>query len=91
MNADPGSLGRVLLHLRIARGVKALDLAAASGVDRARISNYESGLKTPGHLVAARLIRALGYRPSVIQLAHDFAFGLEEYEVEGWERPTREG
>ena len=87
MSAEPGSLGKALHQLRVARGIKAINLAAVTKIDNSVISAFEHGIRKPGHLHVARLIRALGYNLAVLQFTQDFDLGLEEFEIEEWVRP----
>ena len=58
-DAVPGLPAR-LVAVREAAGLSQSTAAAQAGIDRPNLSNYETGVRTPGLAVAIRLARAYG-------------------------------
>lgn len=59
---EPAALGRVLAVLRAALDMTQSDLARISGVKRSSISEYEGGKSTPDAVTLERLLKAMGFR-----------------------------
>jgi transcriptional regulator with XRE-family HTH domain len=57
-------LGRAIMEIREERGMAAEQLAAASGVERARIQALEVGRLNPSYELLLALAEGLGVRPS---------------------------
>lgn len=57
---------RLLLSARRGSGLTQRDLAARAGTSQAALSAYERGAKSPSLAVAARIVRAAGFRLDVV-------------------------
>jgi transcriptional regulator with XRE-family HTH domain len=71
------SLGRVLAVLRTTLDLTQADLSRLSGVKRASISEYERDVTTPDASILARLLAAMRFRWSAVDLGSWFVERLE--------------
>ena len=67
-NGESGSLGRVLAVLRATLDLTQSDLARLSGVKRSSISEYERGRSTPDAVTLERLLVAMRFRWTALDL-----------------------
>jgi len=65
-----------LIVLRTALRWKQNDLARASGIGNSSISDYERRKKSPGRKNLRKLLSAMGYRESVLELVRSFLHEL---------------
>lgn len=65
--ADVAGISRRLIAARLAAGLRPVELAAASGVGRNTIANWESGLKRPS-------VDQLAYVLPVLKVTLDYVF-----------------
>src|ERR1700760_1939113 len=65
---ESAPLGRVLAVLRTARDLTQSDLARLSGVKRSSISEYERGKSTPDAVTLQRLLAALRFGWTALEL-----------------------
>src|SRR5436305_2143968 len=72
-------LSRSLAILRISRGWSQDQLARAAGMTNSALSEYERGKKIPELKSLRKLVSALGYSLSVLELTEDF---LRELQVQ---------
>jgi len=70
-------LNRSLAILRISRGWSQDQLARASGITNSALSEYERGKKVPELKSLRKLVSALGYSLSALELAEDFLRELQ--------------
>jgi transcriptional regulator with XRE-family HTH domain len=83
-------LGVALNILRIIRGMTQDELAEASGLRSASISNYERGVNIPELASLRRLLAALGYPLGAIDLTEDFVRRMRSGALEGAEDSPRD-
>lgn len=83
-----GELSTALAVLRVVRGWTQEDLADASGVRASSLSDYERGRKTPEFKTLQRMIGAMGYPLSAVDLAQSFVYSLRAGSGETKRRPT---
>ena len=57
---------RLILQARHGSGLSQRDLAERAGTSQATLSAYERGVKTPGLVVAERIVEAAGYRLDLV-------------------------
>ncbi|HVT61213.1 MAG TPA: helix-turn-helix transcriptional regulator [Thermoanaerobaculia bacterium] len=69
-------LATIIAVLRVARGWNQSQLVRASGVRHNSISDYERGKKVPEHKTLSRLLAAMGWPSSAIDLTANYLFRL---------------
>src|SRR5918995_6805683 len=57
---------RLILTARHGSGLSQRELAEKAGTSQATLSAYERGVKTPGLVVAERIVEAAGYRLDLV-------------------------
>jgi transcriptional regulator with XRE-family HTH domain len=70
--AEDEELDIALIILRAALRWKQNDLARESGIGNSSISDYERKKKAPGRKNLRKMLAAMGYRESVLELTHWF-------------------
>ncbi len=83
-------LGVALNILRIIRGMTQDELAEASGLRSASISNYERGVNVPELSTLRRILAAMNYPLSAIDLTEDFVRRMRSGDIEGAERTPKD-
>ena len=67
---DEEELDIAIVFLRVALRWKQKDLAGKSGIGNSSISDYERRKKNPGRKNLRKILQAMGYRESVLELTH---------------------
>jgi transcriptional regulator with XRE-family HTH domain len=70
--SEDEELDIALIMLRAALRWKQNDLARESGIGNSSISDYERKKKSPGRKNLRKMLAAMGYRESVLELTHWF-------------------
>src|SRR5947209_5137277 len=76
MSGTGEDLSRSISILRISRGWSQDQLARAAGITSSALSEYERGKKIPELKSLRKLVSALGYSLSVLELTEDFLHEL---------------
>ncbi len=61
--------GQAVREIRLAMGLSAAEVAAATGISRASLCNVEAGRRHPRTVVVLAIARALGVHPDRITIA----------------------